>query len=261
MDNPPICQCGTQTVYVDRIDKLVCPNKDCIKKRMRSVMSTLSALDRIAKQKEITCNLYNLAKQEFDRLTAYVETCNIKIGAELITLGHSFDDLGELGKQLGLIIDTLYFEVDELSAIAGSDLLENFTIKVTELTSNQRNSVLEINTQLGIDGTIFLAQSLYTDYLEHRNYIMDLMNYLTLVRPARLKRSAEPVGISYMTVESLFDELQLLSNLDDAMFAELVSITAQPSSTPATVTAEALPEPVVELNEEEEERIEELLDW
>lgn len=248
--NPPNCQCGTTLVYSDKLHKLVCENPRCLKMRMESVLSTLRALDNYAKSKEVYSNLEELAKIEYDRLVIYVETCEIHSGAELITSGKSLEDLGQLGAQLGALIDTMQFEIDDLCMIAGSPLLEKFNLEITKLTANQRQAVLEINTQLGIDGTIWLSQILFEEYCLAKNNISELTNYLNLVRPALLKRSVTPVNIPYMDVDSLFNELQELDNFDETLLTstpvEETVVTATPTESDST---------------SEEELDEGLLDW
>lgn len=250
--DPPVCQCGTKLFYSDKLHSLICSNPDCIKTRMQSVMSTLKALDRLAKIKGQTPNLFDLAKQDYDRLVCYVETCGIKHGAELITLGKNLDDLGQLGTQLGIVIDTLQFEIDELANICGSSLLEKFNVAITKLNDNQRQSVLEINTQLGIDGAIWLAQILYEEYNTYKQHILKLTEYLTLVRPAHLKRSAVPLVIPYVEADSLFDELQELDHIDDVLIPSDETLdTTQTTNASNDDTS----------NEEDATLLEELLDW
>lgn len=255
IDNPdiandtPDCQCGTKLFYSDKLHKLICTNPNCIKTRMQSVISTLSGLDYLTKQKGQPTTLVEYAMSDYDRLIAYVEACNIRQGAELITLGKSLEDLGNLGQQLGTVIDTVQFEIDELSLIVGSTLLEKFNIKITTLTSNMRASVVDINTQLGIDGAIWLSQILYEEYCLTKQQIINLMSYLNLIKPATLKRSTAPVGISLTTADSLFDELQELDSIDDTAFIAMSAEATMP------ITEED------SSNEEDAELLDEILNW
>lgn len=248
--NPPNCQCGSTLTYSDKLHKLICENPNCLKTRMTSVLSTLQALDNFAKSKDIYSNLVELAKADYDRLVVYVETCEIKHGAELITSGKSLEDLGQLGAQLGTLIDTMQFEINDLCMITGSSLLSKFKLDILKLTSNQRQAVLEINTQLGIDGTIWLSQLLFEEYCLAKNNISNLTNYLTLVRPALLKRSAVPVNIPYMDADSLFNELQELDNFDDALLL-------------GTSTESVEEQPIEDTNsaEENEQLLDDILNW
>lgn len=255
-NNLPVCQCGSQLEYSDKLQKFVCSNPDCIKTRMQSVMSTLRALDKIAKEKGFTVSLLTTAKDDYDRLTAYIEACDIECGAELITSGNSLDELGALGTQLCTLIDNMTFELDELVSICGSTLLEKFNIEITKLSTNQRQSVVEINNQLGIDGTIWLAQMIYTEYIMLKPQISKLIDYLTLVRPARLKRSTNPVAISYMNVDSLFDELQEIDMIDDNLYSDALNNTDNSNDNDNTESIEE-----ADNDEADDAMLEELLDW
>lgn len=248
VNNIPDCQCGTKMFYSDKLHKLVCTNPNCIKTRLQSVMSTLRGIDYLTKQKGQPTTLVKHAREDYDRLIAYIKACNIRIGAELITQGKSLEDLGILGQQLGVVIDNVQFEIDELSLIAGSQLLEIFGIKITTLTPNLRASVIEINKQLGIDGTIWLSQILYEEYCIVKQQIMSLMNYLNLIRPATFKRSSAPVTLQLVSADSLFDELQELSSTNDIQ--QTVEIQ---TNTENAISAEHVTE--------EEELLDELLDW
>lgn len=248
VNNPPVCQCGTKLLYSDKLHKLVCENPNCIKQRIQSVLSTLRAIDRLAKNRGIASNLKELAESSLPVLIQYVEKFDIQYGAELITLGNSLESLGQLGSQLGNIIDTLQFEIRELGTISGSELLSTFNIDITKLTDNQRQAVLEINTQLGIDGTIWLASVLYDEYLLSKTNIITLTNYLTLIRPAKMRRSSNIETDTIINTDELFNELQDLDNIEDIL-AE--SVLAQSSITNVTTP----------ITEEEQELINSVIKW
>ena len=196
-DKIPTCQCKTKMVYWDKLDKIICPNENCIKHRMESVMSTLRALDKKAQDSNLQLELEKNAKKNYDLLVEYVLTCNIKYGAELITLGNDLSVLGLLGTQLGQAIDKLTFELQDLSKICGSQLLEKFNVDFTKINIyNERQALANINVQLGIDNTISLAKLLYDDYLIYKPLIFSLADYLTLIKLASLKRSTVPLVIN-----------------------------------------------------------------
>lgn len=240
----PTCQCGTRLEYNDKLNKLMCPNMSCIKKRVSSAMNLFKALDDKAKQSKLNVNLVQAAYAEYDLLTTYIDECNIQSGIELITQGLNLNALGNLGKQLETVIDTLQFEIKELGRYTGSSLLEKFTIDFSKVPGgNEALAIAEINKQLHIDNTIMLAKLIYMEYMENRTNIFKLADYLTLIRPASEKRSTIPIQI---TVEE-----------------PIVTLPEQPTLevTDLVVDAELDVEEKENVSVEEENTLEDFLAW
>lgn len=203
------CQCGAHLVYVEKLGKLVCSNPNCIKRRMSSVMSTLRALDIKTKDNHYSTKLEQLAIDNYDALTDFVDKHNISIGAEIITKGLNLNALGTLGTQLGTVIDNTFFEIKDLSTICGSELLEKFTVDFSKISNNQRQAIVDINTQLGIDGTVWLANLLYSEFIRTKQIIVELAQYLTLIQFPNQKRSPI-VETSETTVSSGLTSIDLI---------------------------------------------------
>ena len=194
---PPKCQCGAYLIYDEQTNRLSCSNSNCIKTRLKSVLCTLQALDRLTIDAGHDYKLTTLAKNNYDLLEQFVQTCDIKYGIELITKGVDLTTLGELGIHLANIIDTFEFKLSDLSSLCGSQLLTQLHIDFSTLPrGDKRLAIAKINEQLGIDGSVLLATLIYDDFEMYFNSVMELTDYITLYRPSTKKRSTIPIVLN-----------------------------------------------------------------
>ena len=246
----PNCQCGTKMELIQEFNRLICSNKNCIKKRVQSVINMLRALDRLT---DNTYELERTALNNYYILTRYVEKYDIQTGAEIITLGNSLAPLGVLGQNLCEIIDNTYFNIKDLSKICGSAYTDKFNIDFTRVAeNNERKAWTEINRQLGIEGTIMLAKLLYEEYTEHKTEVFSLADYLTLIRHAKQRRQEdEPVVNSHIT--DALTELQI--NVQNTDTLQNITHTA--------IEEQSIPNDIIEeeLTDEDEKLLAELNDW
>lgn len=251
-NTPPKCQCGTYLAYDEDTNRLSCPNSNCIKKRLVSVLETLTALDKLTRAKGENYELVTLAKKNYDLLEQFISTCDIHYGIELITKGLDLTILGELGVRLSTIIDSFGFKLNELSSLCGSKLLTQLNIDFSRLAvGNKRLAIAQINEQLGIDGSILLATLIYENFEHYINLVLTLTDYVTLYRPSTRKRSSIPVTLAVPDDYSYDAEF----NSTDRFASSIISSTS-------TITLDSTQITETSSNENiSESALEELLEW
>lgn len=244
--NPPICQCGAQTVYDEKYNKLVCTNPDCIKKSMDSLMIMFESLDNLAHTRGVQTNFRKLAYENTSSLVEYINNYGIRYGIELIVNGEDLGELGKLGEQLGKFIDTFEFEMKDLGKVTGDYWLSKFNIDFSKLSGLNTEAVVGINEQLGIDNTTFLATIIYNEYTTFKNFLIDLLNYIIIVKYPNQRRKVNTVIKRQTSTTVMQDALSKLN----VNAIPIVSLPSNPSQ-------EDTPDEAAQ----KEQELEELLQW